>query len=221
MYKTILATLACALCATSTYAGFGDFLKKATETATTVTNAVSGSTSDSAEQEAIAKQLGTACANFATAKSKAYAAIGNTAESNKYATLSETLTSEKNLETLANFVDGEKTTSTLSLLQNVEVKGDDQKALIAESVKAFASGVQEEVELGKELATAAKTASEAIQSASGADKVAVVANLTPLLNLSKRFPADIQNAKETLKGYIDFAKKNGIDVSSIATSFLK
>lgn len=200
-------------------ADFSSFLSKATKATETVSSAADSSLSK--EQQALADQLATACSEFATAKSKAYAAVGNSQESDKYASISETIKSEKNLETLANYLDAEKSSNALSVVKSIETPSNDQKTLILESLQSFYNGVNEEVELGKDLADTATAAADALKSASGLDKIKLAADLKPLMSLSKRFPQDLQNAKDALTGYMDFAKQNGIDVSSMAASLKK
>lgn len=215
--KVSIAAILIALSA-SAYAGFGDFLSSATKALDTATTASDNLTT---EKNELAKKLATSCASFADAKAKAYEAIGNKAEASNMETISKTLKSETNLTNLAKYLDGEKSASALSVVKDVKIEGTDAKAKILESVKSFAVGVQEEVSLSKELYDLAASAKERMANASVTEKVTLASELSGLVNLAKRFPADLNNAKDTLKGYMEFAKQNGIDVSSIASNLVK
>lgn len=211
--KIAIASIAAAFCAATSF-GFGNFLNKVSS------EAESAQASATKESEVLAEKLSKACSSFLQAKSKAHEAAGNSQEAAKFASLSGDILTEKSLQVLDKYLNDLGNQSILDIVKDSTIKTETSKSAIAESLEFFVNGINEETELSKEAYQQAKKSKDALLNAGISEKANAMANMQALTKLSERLPQDIANAKETLKLYMEFAKKNGVDISELSRKIL-
>lgn len=218
--KIYILTVLVASFSCASYAGLSGFLNKASNAVDSAQNAADTVNSASAqalslatEKDEMATKLASACSAFLKSKSKASEAVGNSKEAANFSTLAKNIASEKNLQSLCECLDSLEKESALDVVKNSTLT---DKSAIQESLEYFVDGINEEMNVTKEAYALAKKSKDALANASVSEKAAALANMQALTKLSDRIPQDITNAKDTLKQYMEFAKKNGVDVNAIA-----
>lgn len=169
------------------------------------------------EEAKVGKEYKKVVVNFIKSKQNSLLALGANSEANKAAASLEALEG----------VDAPTVDSLTRLQEENEIAGLDKsqklssaeaKVYFKKSVIFLSKAVAEETLLVKMVTDMAKNAQAKIAAASIMEKVKLVKEFKPIIDLVARLPEDLKITSSTLADYMSYAAQNGISTDNLSDS---